>query len=134
MGELKMSQTPPSQSQKSEAYHRFRLQVYNIVRTIPAGKVMTYGGIAALIPSPEGYDPLAYSRIRARWVGYALKSCPEDVPWWRVVNAEGCVSLRPGHGPHIQPVMLEEEGLQMEGGKIVRLSQVIWNPKSGKTD
>jgi methylated-DNA-protein-cysteine methyltransferase-like protein len=125
-----MSRTPPSQSQKSDAYHQFRLQVYSIVRTIPAGKVMTYGAIAALIPYPEMCDPMAYSRIRARWVGYALKSCPEDVPWWRVVNAEGRISLRMGHGPYIQPILLEEEGLQMEGGKIVHLSQVLWNPES----
>ncbi len=89
---------------------------------------MTYGGIAKLIPCPEGYDPLAYVRIRARWVGYALKACPEDVPWWRVVNAKGSVSLRMGHGPQVQPIMLEEEGLQLENGKIVNLNHHLWNP------
>ena len=85
--------------------------VYEIVKAIPRGKVMTYGGIAALIPHPISVDPLAYSRVRARWVGYAMASCGEDVPWHRVINAKGQVSNRPGHGPHIQQRYLEEEGV-----------------------
>jgi methylated-DNA-protein-cysteine methyltransferase-like protein len=125
-----MSPGNSTQAKKTKAYEKFCQQVYGIVRSIPAGKVMTYGGIAALIPCPEGYDPLSYSRIRARWVGYALKACPEDVPWWRVVNAKGRVSLRMGHGPHIQPLMLEEEGIRLEDGKITPLDQYLWNPET----
>jgi methylated-DNA-protein-cysteine methyltransferase-like protein len=124
-----MPQNRMSQTQKSEAYAQFCQRVYAIVKTIPTGRVMTYGGIAMHVPCPAGYDPLAYARIRARWVGYALKACPEDVPWWRVVNAKGCVSLRMGHGPYIQPRMLEEEGLQVEQGKIVHLNQYLWDPE-----
>jgi methylated-DNA-protein-cysteine methyltransferase-like protein len=124
-----MSKTRSAPDQKSQAYHQFCQQVYDIVRTIPEGKVMTYGRIAGLIPCPKGYDPLAYTRIRARWVGYAMKVCPNDLPWWRVVNAKGSVSLRMGHGPYIQPTMLEEEGLRMDEGKIVNLSHHLWNPK-----
>lgn len=44
----------------------FSDHVLEIVRAIPAGRVMTYGGIAALIPPPEGTDWTAYKRIRAR--------------------------------------------------------------------
>jgi len=117
------------QQNRSEAYGQFCLQTYEIAKTIPWGKVMTYGGIAALIPKPEGIDPLAYSRIRARWVGYALKSCPEDVPWWRVVNAKGRVSARMGHGPHIQPLLLEEEGVLLEANQINDLNTYLWKPK-----
>jgi methylated-DNA-protein-cysteine methyltransferase-like protein len=117
-------------AKKTKAYEQFCQQVYRIVRSIPSGKVMTYGRIAALIPCPEGYDPLSYKRIRARWVGYALKVCPEDVPWWRVVNAKGRVSLRVGHGPYIQPLMLEEEGIRLEEGKIIPLNQYLWNPET----
>jgi methylated-DNA-protein-cysteine methyltransferase-like protein len=125
-----MSPDNPTQAKKKKAYEQFCQQVYRIVRSIPPGKVMTYGSIAALIPCPEGYDPLSYTRIRARWVGYALKACPEDVPWWRVVNAKGRVSLRMGHGPHIQPLMLEEEGIQLEDGKIIPLNQYLWKPET----
>jgi methylated-DNA-protein-cysteine methyltransferase-like protein len=125
-----MSSMNSTQRTKSKSYVQFCQQVYRIVRTIPSGKVMTYGGIAALIPKPEDMDPLAYTRIRARWVGYALKACPEDVPWWRVVNAKGQVSPRMGHGPHIQPLMLDEEGLQLLDGKIIELDQYLWNPET----
>jgi len=125
-----MPQIPTTTGDKLQAYRQFCHQVYNIVRTIPAGRVMTYGGIASIIPCPENYDPLSYKRIRARWVGYAMKSCPEDVPWWRVVNAQGRVSLRMGHGPHIQPIMLEEENIQIKDGQIDRLDQVLWSPHS----
>jgi methylated-DNA-protein-cysteine methyltransferase-like protein len=118
-----------SQQRRREAYRHFCDQVYELVKAIPSGKVMTYGGIAALIPKPDGIDPLAYRRIRARWVGYALKSCPEDVPWWRVVNAKGQVSPRMGHGPHIQPLMLEEEGILVEANQIQDLKSVLWIPE-----
>jgi methylated-DNA-protein-cysteine methyltransferase-like protein len=119
-----------TQTQKSKSYHQFCQQVYSIVKRIPSGRVMTYGGIAALIPKPVDMDPLAYNRIRARWVGYALKACPEDVPWWRVVNVKGQVSQRMGHGPHIQPIMLEEEGLQLHEGKIIHLNDFLWKPET----
>jgi len=58
-----------------------------------------------------------------------LKSCPEDVPWWRVVNAKGGVSARMGHGPHIQPIMLEEEGVLLEANQIIGLNSYLWSPK-----
>jgi alkylated DNA nucleotide flippase Atl1 len=91
------------ENQRPGPYDQFRMKVYDLVRQIPRGRVMTYGGIGSKIIKPPGIDPLAFKRIRARWVGYAMKSCPEDLPWWRVVNKEGKVSLRSGHGPYIQP-------------------------------
>jgi methylated-DNA-protein-cysteine methyltransferase-like protein len=123
-----MSSLRSPQPNKSDTYRQFCTQVYDYVKAIPSGKVMTYGGIAALISKPEGMDPLAYSRIRARWVGYAMKSCPEDVPWWRVVNAKGRVSERMGHGPHIQPLLLEDEGVLLTGNRIIDLDTYLWKP------
>jgi methylated-DNA-protein-cysteine methyltransferase-like protein len=102
--------------------------VYEIVKAIPHGKVMTYGGIAALIPHPIGMDPLAYVRVRARWVGYAMRSCGEDVPWHRVINAKGQVSIRHGHGPHIQRNYMEEEGVTFDANDRVNLKDYRWHP------
>lgn len=102
--------------------------VYEIVKAIPRGKVMTYGGIAALIPHPISVDPLSYSRVRARWVGYAMASCGEDVPWYRVINAQGQVSKRPGHGPHVQRRYLEEEGVIFDTKDRVDLKIYRWEP------
>ena len=50
--------------------------VWKIARLIPAGRVATYGQIAALIPAPEEYQS-----ERARWAGQAMAMCPPDVPW-----------------------------------------------------
>jgi methylated-DNA-protein-cysteine methyltransferase-like protein len=113
-------------------YQQFCRSVYKQVREIPTGKVTTYGSIADSIPSPQGIDPLAYRRIRARWVGYALGACPPDVPWWRVVNARGEISLRGGHGPHIQRVLLEEEGIRFSPQGRVNLANYQWKPASAE--
>lgn len=109
-------------------YDEFRLQVYELVCEIPRGKVMTYGGVASHIPQPAGIDPLAYKKIRARWVGYAMKSCPDDVPWWRVINSKGQISVREGHGPQIQPLMLEGEGIVMDEKDRIPLKKFLWHP------
>lgn len=103
--------------------------VYQICRTIPPGKVMTYGRIAALVQAPDGTDELAYVRIGARWVGYALANCPDDVPWHRVVNAKGGISLRPGHGPHVQRLLLAEEGIDFDEKDRIPLNQYLWKPE-----
>lgn len=107
----------------------FSLAVYAIVASIPAGRLMTYGQIARNIPPPKGIDPAAYTRIRARWVGYALASCPEDAPWHRVVNRHGKVSSRVGHGPHVQPHLLAQEGVIPDSEGAYDLSQYGWDPE-----
>ncbi len=89
---------------------------------------MTYGGIAALIPPPSGVDWLAYRRIRARWVGYALAACPDDLPWQRVINSQGRVSPRQGHGPHAQRTLLHDEGVIFDRQGTVDLQRFGWKP------
>lgn len=89
---------------------------------------MTYGAIAALIPVPVGSDWLGYRRIRARWVGYALAECPDALPWQRVVNAQGGISARSGHGPHIQRNLLEQEGVVINEHGRVDLRVCSWIP------
>ena len=89
---------------------------------------MAYGQIAACIPKPGGIDPLAYRRIRARWVGYAMASCPEDVPWHRVVNRHGEISPRFGFGPDFQKHLLAEEGLQLNSRGRLNLEALRWEP------
>jgi methylated-DNA-protein-cysteine methyltransferase-like protein len=106
----------------------FNQRVYDIVRIIPAGHVMTYGDIAALIPAPETIDDLAYRRVRARWVGYALARCQDDLPWQRVVNARGEISSRPGHGPKLQRTLLEMEGVVFDSQGRIDLTRLRWMP------
>jgi methylated-DNA-protein-cysteine methyltransferase-like protein len=87
-------------------------QVHRVVRCIPPGQVATYGQIARLLGMPHA----------ARTVGWALRATPEgeDVPWQRVVNARGTISLGAGSpGAAIQRALLEEEGIVFdEQGRI----------------
>jgi methylated-DNA-protein-cysteine methyltransferase-like protein len=95
----------------------FNHQVWKIVNQIPPGQVATYGQIARMIPPPPGVQAKAYAALGPRWVGSAMAKCPEDVPWQRVVNSKGEISLRPG-AEH-QRGLLEEEGVLFnERGKI----------------
>ncbi|HJW91687.1 MAG TPA: MGMT family protein [Anaerolineales bacterium] len=100
--------------------------VWEIVRQIPSGKVSSYGQIAALIPPPEGMSAKDYSAWGARWVGGAMAACPEGVPWQRVINAQGKISLRRGDGGLLQRSLLEEEGVTFNEREQVNLSRFGW--------
>ena len=63
----------------------FFRRVYALVRSVPRGRVVTYGQIARALGAPRA----------ARTVGWAMRDCPADVPWQRVVNrAAPSVSVR----------------------------------------
>lgn len=81
-------------------------QIYEMVCTVPEGKVATYGQIARMIGRPR----------LARQVGYALAALPDDhdVPWHRIVNAKGEISLRAKFGyEDYQRILLEDEGIEL---------------------
>lgn len=84
-------------------------RVYRIVARVPRGRVTTYGDVAAALGV----------RRRARQVGWALARLPTDradrVPWQRVINARGMISLRddPVRGP-LQRALLEREGVRFD--------------------
>jgi methylated-DNA-protein-cysteine methyltransferase-like protein len=94
-------------------------QVYQVVRHIPAGKVATYGQIARILGKPRA----------ARTVGWALHSLPNgsDIPWQRVINAKGTISLDAGGpGGAIQRVLLEAEGVRFDQEGCVDLEVHRW--------
>jgi methylated-DNA-protein-cysteine methyltransferase-like protein len=103
-------------------------KVYEVVRVIPVGRVMTYGQIASLIVPPAGVEPDTYLRLSPRWVGAAMAHCPDDVPWQRVINSQGKVSPRPGYGPMVQRSLLQQEGIQFDDRERVDLEQYNWEP------
>ena len=94
----------------------FYQQVWQTARQIPAGQVATYGQLSQLIPCPAGVDPNDYRAYGPRWVGNAMAACPEDVPWQRVINAQGKISQRPGADQ--QRRLLEEEGILFHNDRI----------------
>lgn len=107
--------------------HAFRIQVWETVRRIPPGKVATYGQIAAMIPVPAGMSEKDYRAFAPRWVGGAMAACPEDVPWQRVVNAQGKSSLKSG-GDMQQRELLEAEGVIFDERLRIDLKKFQWSP------
>ena len=101
----------------------FNILVWEIVRKIPAGKVMTYGQIAALIPCPPNMTAQGYRAFGPRWVGGAMTSCPEGVPWQRVVNSQGRISLR--YSAAQQRDLLEKEGVLFDPSGKIDLTQYL---------
>lgn len=94
-------------------------RIYRVVQRIPRGRVATYGQVAAVAGLPG----------HARQVGYALHALPHgsDVPWHRVINAQGRVSARaePGYD-RLQRHLLEAEGVRFDAGGRVSLAAFGW--------
>ncbi len=102
----------------SDSYAR----IYAVVRRIPRGRVATYGQVAAL----------AGLKGRARQVGYALYALKSStaVPWQRVINAQGAISLRPMTGGLSQRLLLEKEGVRFDTRERVSLRKYGWRGRA----
>jgi methylated-DNA-protein-cysteine methyltransferase-like protein len=108
----------------------FRQSVWEIVRQVPSGKVITYGQVAAFIPLPKSVSPQDYRAWSAVWVGGAMAACQGDVPWQRVINSQGKISQRPGSGANQQRQMLENEGVAFDERGKVSLTLYGWSGPS----
>lgn len=101
---------------KASSYER----IWAVVRRIPAGRVATYGQIARI----------AGLGGSARLVGYALHALPErgkPVPWQRVLNAQGRISVRGFAGSEqVQRRLLEREGVRFDARERVDLACFGW--------
>jgi methylated-DNA-protein-cysteine methyltransferase-like protein len=98
-------------------------RIYTIVRKVPAGRVATYGQIAKLAGG-----------CGARQVGYAMAALPDgsDVPWQRVINSKGEISMRSGgEGHNMQRWLLEDEGVEFGLHGRIDLARYGWAPEDG---
>ena len=98
----------------SDSYDR----IYAAVRKVPRGRVATYGQIAAVAGLPG----------HARQVGYALHALRSStsVPWQRIINAKGMISLGPMRGGISQRLLLEREGVTFDAAGRVSLRKFGW--------
>ncbi len=98
----------------------FTSRVIELIKSIPKGKVATYGQIACL----TGFYP---SVLRVVWI---LHSCSkkERLPWHRVVNRRGTISLKPGAGYEKQKEILLREGIVFDEKGRIDLERFLWNP------
>ena len=100
----------------------FFQRVYDVVRTIPVGRVTTYGLIAKKLGTASS----------ARTVGWALNACHNDssIPAHRVVNRNGLLSGKHHFkGFDLMKQLLENEGIQVNDDKVVDFHIKLWNPK-----
>jgi len=82
-------------------------QVYDVVARIPRGKVISYGQIARLLGQPRA----------ARKVGWAMRRCPEHLPWHRVVMADGSIAGG-GFSEQRRALLEEEEVIFLQDGRV----------------
>ena len=98
-------------------------RIYKTIRRVPYGHVASYGQIARLAGFPR----------HARMVGYALHRLPNasSIPWHRVVNAQGELSLiRAGRASGLeQRLRLEREGVRVNAAFRVSMRRFGWRPK-----
>jgi len=94
-------------------------RIHDIVSRIPRGRVATYGQVARIARLPG----------QARLVGYALHATPtgKKIPWQRVVNAKGAISLG-GEGAARQRRLLEREGIRFDARGRIPLASFQWRP------
>jgi methylated-DNA-protein-cysteine methyltransferase-like protein len=93
-------------------------RIYAVARLIPRGRVATYGQLAEIA---GGCTP--------RMVGYAMASVPpgSGVPWHRVINSRGRISLSPEDGGYqVQRAMLESEGVVFDQDGRIDLRRFGW--------
>jgi methylated-DNA-protein-cysteine methyltransferase-like protein len=99
----------------------YRERVYEIVRKIPVGRVMTYGQIAEILGA--GYTP--------RTVGFVMHAAEtEKIPWQRVINSQGACSTGKMTMPvNLQQKILEDEGVEFNQKGRCDLKIYLWSPE-----
>ncbi|MFL5530117.1 MAG: MGMT family protein [Gemmatimonadaceae bacterium] len=95
-------------------------RILNVVARIPRGRIATYGQIARIAGLPR----------QARLVGYALHALPTGtrIPWQRVVNAQGAISVGGASGAR-QRKLLEAEGVRFDARGRIDLDRFQWRPR-----
>ena len=100
----------------------YSVKVKNLIHRIPEGKVCTYGIIAAAAGNPRG----------ARQVFRILHSSArkDNLPWHRVINRKGTISLRRREGYEIQKQLLQSEGIEFNHQDCIDFDVYLWIPET----
>jgi methylated-DNA-protein-cysteine methyltransferase-like protein len=101
---------------------KFSEIVYKIVSDIPKGYVASYGQVAALAGAPRA----------AREVGWCLnKYHGMDLPWWRVVNSKGKITIKGSeYDANFQKKLLIADGVEVDEEFNLDINKYRWNPKN----
>ncbi|WP_394698409.1 MGMT family protein [uncultured Desulfobacter sp.] len=98
----------------------FTRQIVDVIKAIPKGRVTSYGRVAALAGNPLG----------ARQVSRILHTMSQkhNLPWHRVINASGKISLPRGKGYELQKALLESEEVFVSSQGHIDLETYLWKP------
>ncbi len=106
--------------------NKFDPCVWQVVESIPPGRVMGYGEVARAAGYPR------YSRM----VSSAMSRSPEPLPWYRVVRSNRTLAFEPGSSYYQeQAQLLKQEGVRFDGLKIIEaesddsLDRILWGPQ-----
>ena len=108
----------------SEASETFNELVYQLVRSIPEGRVTSYGAIARALGRPGN----------ARLVGHAMRNAHEaypPVPAHRVLNSSGVLTAKAAFGGFLMQQLLENEGIIVKNDRVRNFKNVFWEPSEG---
>jgi methylated-DNA-protein-cysteine methyltransferase-like protein len=89
------------------------------VRAIPSGCVATYGQIAALAGNPRAARAVVWTLRRA--------DSTDPLPWHRVINSKGCISLPRGDGFEEQRALLQDESVSVSPNGHIDMERYLWN-------
>jgi len=99
----------------------FSRLVIQAIKNIPSGKVATYGQIALMAGSYRAPRQVA-------WILHS-SSAKENLPWHRVINSRGEISLKRRAGYEQQKMLLMEEGVKFNKEGRIDLKRFLWQPK-----
>jgi methylated-DNA-protein-cysteine methyltransferase related protein len=113
--------TDPDQEELAARYAPFTARAIVVIRSIPRGKVATYGQVAGVAGSP----------LAARQVVRVLHtlSRAESLPWHRVIRSTGAIALPRGAGFEMQKGLLESEGVKVSSDGKINLKKHLWVPR-----
>jgi methylated-DNA-protein-cysteine methyltransferase-like protein len=105
----------------NKGYAPFTSRALTVIRAIPAGKVATYGQVAALAGSSNG----------ARQIVRILHtlSTRERLPWHRVIDGRGAIALPEGGGREEQVAALKAEGVRVDAEGRIDMPRYLWSPR-----
>jgi methylated-DNA-protein-cysteine methyltransferase-like protein len=106
------------QHQTGVTMEAFTRRVVEIIKSIPKGRVCTYGRIASLAGQPNG----------ARQVARIIHSMSRKhgLPWHRIINAKGRISLPKPHPYDEQRALLQKEGIHFDAQDRIDLKAYLW--------
>lgn len=105
-----------------EKLNSFSERAIFVMKSIPPGRVLSYGAVAALAGNPRA----------ARQVSWLINSSTKkhNLPWFRIINSKGRISIIQQEGYDTQKRMLEEEGVEFSTDDSVELGKYLWEVSS----